>query len=147
MGGGSVDKEKTAQSVYTWIETCLYFSTKSMFVACPECESSYQVADGFEGKTLKCASCGAAFRARLNRAAIKSSPSQPTSGHWPTKVPSLSPNATKPKSSLPWIAFGLVGLAVFGIVIACFAYVYLVNTPENINLDPEYRNAVQESGQ
>jgi len=112
-----------------------------MFVTCPQCDATYQVADEFEGKTLKCADCQAGFRARISRAAIKTdSSSSQTSGTWPAKAPTLVPGKARPNETKHWIIFGsVVAAIVLGFLIAGFTYVYRVNNSDNITLDPEYR--------
>ena len=105
-----------------------------MYVACPKCEAEYQIADNNEGKSLKCSNCQAIFRARLNRAAIKSHSMKEKlqEGKWPTKVPTLAP--TRNMRPLINAALAMVGiLAVVGFVVA-MVYVYKANSDTNKQL-------------
>ncbi len=105
-----------------------------MLVECPKCESSYQVADDFEGKTLKCTGCQTRFRARLNRAAIKEhNLNKPEEGNWPTKAPTLNEfkKQTENPSNLPMILGAILGVGLFVALIVSLAYVYLANSQEN----------------
>jgi len=104
-----------------------------MHVCCPNCKSEYQVADQFEGKSLKCAACQSVFRARLNRAAIKHhQPQTAPTAKWPTTIPTLRPKRNY--EPLMKVLFGIVGLAaVVGLVVA-MTFVYLANSEENKQL-------------
>ncbi len=106
-----------------------------MHVTCPQCDANYQIADEFEGKSLKCMGCKALFRARLNRAAIKFETQRPEGEHWPTTLPTIAPSRTPMNETLK--VWGISAMLVVGTIslIACLIYVYRVNSPDNMLLD------------
>ncbi len=100
-----------------------------MHVSCPKCDATYEVADAFEGSSLKCTACSTVFRARLNRAAIKHFGDDKVEGKWPVKAPTLSPTKVKGNQTVQIAVYSVLGVVAVVALICSFIFVYLANSP------------------
>ncbi|HMO14758.1 MAG TPA: zinc-ribbon domain-containing protein [Pirellulaceae bacterium] len=107
----------------------------TMHATCPHCDVTYEISDDLEGRSLKCAHCGTFFRARLNRAAIKVESRKEPEKPWPTKLPTLAPTRQPLSESTTRIIFYTIAAVIAVCLIGALAYVYSVNSPDNILID------------